>query len=116
MRFRNAILATAFLACPAAAFAQPIDGLYVGGGVGLHAPQNPRATALGPGFGGGNLTINENYGFNGELALGYGLGNGFRFEVEGDFMRSGVNSLHGTRFFPTSANGNMRTWGVMGNA
>lgn len=116
MRFRNAILTTALLALPAAAFAQPVDGLYIGGGVGLHAPQNPRITGLGPGFGGGQLTIDENYGFNGELAVGYGLGNGFRFEVEGDVMRSGVNSLQGTRFFPTSPAGHIRTWGVMGNA
>ncbi|HET6606581.1 MAG TPA: OmpA family protein [Rhodopila sp.] len=116
MRFRNAILASTFMALPAAAFAQPIDGLYVGGGVGLHAPQNPQATALGPGFGGGHLNLNENYGFNGELSVGYGLGNGFRFEIEGDFMRSGVRSLQGTRFFPTSPSGTVRTWGVMGNA
>ncbi len=116
MRFSSAILASAFLALPAAAFAQPITGLYVGGGVGLHAPENPQITPLGPGFGGGRINLNENYGFNGELAVGYGLGNGFRFEIEGDFLQSGVRSLQGTRFFPTSPSGTVRTWGVFGNA
>jgi outer membrane protein OmpA-like peptidoglycan-associated protein len=116
MRFGNAILASAFLALPAAALAQPIEGLYVGGGTGLHAPESPQATPLGPGFGGGHINLNQNYGFNGELAVGYGLGNGFRFEMEGDFMRSTIRSLQGTRFFPTSPSGTVRTWGVMGNA
>jgi OmpA-OmpF porin, OOP family len=116
MRYSSAILTSVFFALPAVAFAQPITGLYVGGGVGLHAPENPQASPLGPGFGGGRLNLNENYGFNGELSLGYGIGNGFRFEVEGDFMRSGIRSLQGTRFFPTSPSGTMRTWGVMANA
>jgi opacity protein-like surface antigen len=116
MRFGNAILASVFLALPAAAFAQPITGLYVGGGVGLHIPQNPQATGLGPGFGGGHTSLNQDFGFNGEFSVGYGIGNGFRFELEGDFMRSDIRNLQGTRFFPTSSNGTTRTWGFMGNA
>ena len=41
MRFRSAIIATAFLATPVVAMAQPITGLYVGAGAGLQIPQNP---------------------------------------------------------------------------
>ncbi len=49
MRYRNAVIATAFLATPVAAMAQPISGLYVGAGAGLHAPINPNITPYGPG-------------------------------------------------------------------
>jgi len=115
MRFRGPILATTLLITPIAAMAQPITGLYVGGGAGFHAPQTPQATALGAGFGTGTLKLKENYGFNSNLAIGYGIGNGFRFEIEGDFMRSGLNQLRGTPF-PTASSGTVRTWGVMANA
>jgi OmpA-OmpF porin, OOP family len=115
MRFRGAILATTLLAIPLAAGAQPITGLYVGAGAGLHAPQDPRATPLGPGFGTGSVQLDEGYGFNTNLAVGYGIGNGFRFEIEGDFMRSNLRHMLGTPF-PTASSGNVRTWGVMANA
>jgi OmpA-OmpF porin, OOP family len=114
MRLRSAILATALCATPAVAMAQPVTGLYIQGGGGLNAPQNPRITTLGEGFGTGRGTIHEDYGWNGEMAVGYGLGNGFRFEIEGDYMRSNVSQLGIP--FPTSTNGSLRTWGVMGNA
>ncbi|HEX3573205.1 MAG TPA: OmpA family protein [Rhodopila sp.] len=115
MRFRSAILTTFVLATPVAAMAQPITGLYVGAGAGLHIPQDPKATPYGSGFGTGRVELNEGYGFNSNLAIGYGLGNGFRFEVEGDFMRSDLRQLSGTPF-PTATSGTMRTWGVMANA
>ena len=104
MRFRSAILATAFLTTPIAAMAQPITGLYVGAGAGLHAPQDPKVTAYGAGYGSGRLKIDEGYGFNSNLAVGYGLGNGFRFEIEGDLARSNVRHLLGTPF-PTTTIG-----------
>jgi OmpA-OmpF porin, OOP family len=115
MRFRGAILATALLATPIAALAQPITGLYVGAGAGLHAPQTPKATAYGPGFGTSTVNLNQDFGFNSNLAVGYGIGNGFRFEIEGDFMRSDLRHLNGTPF-PTASSGTVRTWGVMANA
>jgi OOP family OmpA-OmpF porin len=115
MRFRGAILATTLLATPIAAVAQPISGLYVGAGAGLHAPQAPRVTTTSPAFGNGRLGLDENFGFNSNLAVGYGLGSGFRFEIEGDFARSTLRELQGTPF-PTAAQGTVRTWGVMANA
>ena len=54
MRHRGAILATTFLVTPIAAMAQPITGLYLGAGAGLHAPETlrrhhtDRASAPGP--------------------------------------------------------------------
>jgi OOP family OmpA-OmpF porin len=124
MRFRCAIHVTTLLATtvlatsvavPIAANAQPISGLYVGAGAGLHAPQGPRLTTNSPAFGNGGLSLNEDFGFNSNLAVGYGLGNGFRFEIEGDFARSDLRHLQSTPF-PTAANGTIRTWGVMANA
>lgn len=114
MRFRSAILATAVLATPVAAMAQPITGMYIGAGAGLHAPQDPKMTAYGPGFGTGQVGLNEDFGFNSNLAVGYGMGNGFRFEIEGDIMRSDLRHLTGTPF-PTATSGANRTWGVMAN-
>ena len=115
MQFRDAILATAFLATPVVAMAQPLTGLYIGAGAGLHAPINPNVTAYGTGYGASQLKLNEDYGFNSNLAVGYGLGNGFRFEIEGDFARSNMKSVNGTPF-PTGAGGFVRNYGVMANA
>ncbi|MDR3530587.1 MAG: OmpA family protein [Rhodopila sp.] len=115
MRFRGMTLATALLATPVAALAQPLTGVYVGAGAGLHAPQDPNATPLTPGFGTGRVQLDEGFGFNSNLAVGYGLGNGFRFEIEGDFARSDLLHILGTPF-PTASSGTVRTWGVMANA
>ena len=113
MRLRSAIVATAVFATPMAAMAQPITGLYLQGGAGLSAPQNPKMTLYGQGFGVGSGTLKENYGWNGELAVGYGIGNGFRFEVEGDYIHNSIRQFGIPT--PTAASGNLRTWGVMAN-
>ncbi|MDR3536749.1 MAG: OmpA family protein [Acetobacteraceae bacterium] len=118
MRYRGALLATALLAIPLLAIpgvakAQPIQGLYIGAGVGATLPQDPRISA-GSVFG-GQSHLNENLGFIGLGSIGYGLGNGARFEIEGDFGRNGINELGGTRF-PTKADGTVQTYGVMANA
>jgi OOP family OmpA-OmpF porin len=115
MRFRGAMLATALFAAPLAATAQPIQGLYVGAGVGIHIPQDPKITPLSPGFGSRSVKLGEGYGFEALTSLGYGLGNGMRFEVEGDFSRTGIRHLRETPF-PSVTGGHVRTFGVMGNA
>jgi OmpA-OmpF porin, OOP family len=115
MRLSGAILATAFLATPVVAMAQPLTGLYLGAGTGLHIPQDTSVTPFGAGFGTGRVKLDEDYGFNSNLAVGYGLGNGFRFEIEGDFARSDVRHVLGTPF-PTAADGTVRNWGIMANA
>jgi outer membrane protein OmpA-like peptidoglycan-associated protein len=114
MRFRGAIIATAFLTTPVVAMAQPVTGLYVGAGAGLHFPSFSDLTTQNPGYGNGRIKTNEGLGFNSNLAVGYGIGNGFRFEIEGDFARSNINDVHGTPY-PNSG-GTERTWGVMANA
>lgn len=114
MRLRSAILATTMLSLPAVALAQPVTGFYIQGGGGLSAPQDPKFTYYGGGFGATRGTLHENYGYNGELAVGYGLGNGFRFEIEGDFMHNSVRQFGVP--LTTTSNGNVRTWGAMVNA
>lgn len=114
MRLHRALLTAAFLTAPVLAMAQPVDGPYIGAGAGLHIPQEPNITTGGA-LGSGRLKLDENYGFNSDLSLGYGFGNGLRLEVEGDFLRSTVRHVLGTPF-PTASSGTVRTWGAMGNA
>jgi len=93
MKFRNALAAATMLALPLAANAQPIDGLYVGGGAGVNIMQNEDVSAAaGPLTAGGQFT--PKLGGAISVSLGYGLGNGLRAEIEGNFrnnMYSGSN-------------------------
>ncbi len=82
MRLRLALLTTATLGLPVLASAQPVSGLYVGAGAGGNLLQDETVSSAhnGPAaYGKGT-----NYKFDaGEVAVGsvgYGLGNGLRFE------------------------------------
>jgi len=116
MRYRGLVLAASVFAIPLAASAQPIQGLYITGGAGLDIPQNPQVTPLSPGYGSGRWHLGEGYGFTALTSVGYGLGNGFRFEVEGDYARKGVRQLNGTPFPTDSSGGHVQNYGVMVNA
>ncbi len=115
MRLRHALLAATLIVAPIAAGAQPIEGLYVGAGVGANLPQNVRATPSAPGFGGSHLRLEKKLGFDLTGSVGYGLGGGFRIEIEGDYLRNAVHEL-GRTSFPTAASGHVRTYGLMANA
>jgi outer membrane protein OmpA-like peptidoglycan-associated protein len=124
MRFRTGLLAAICavpFAIPMAANAQGVQGLYIGAGAGYNLPMSPKATAFGGGFSyganpaGGSLRLDEHGGFAGQASVGYGFGNGFRAEVEGDFLQNNMDKVTGTAF-PTIAHGNVRNWGVMANA
>ncbi|MGH7044030.1 MAG: OmpA family protein [Acetobacteraceae bacterium] len=120
MRFLGArlgllVLAIAFLALPPVAHAQPIQGPYVGAGGGLDLPQNTMATPPAAGFGTGPLRFERNDGFALLGSAGYALGNGWRFEVEGDFSRTGIGALARTPL-PSNTGGQMQTYGAMVNA
>jgi outer membrane protein OmpA-like peptidoglycan-associated protein len=86
MKLRSALMIATFLAAPAVAMAQPVSGLYVGGGVGYtiltgtsaKVTQGTTSTGLGD--------LKSNGGFGSVLSLGYGYGNGFRTEIEGNFL------------------------------
>jgi OmpA-OmpF porin, OOP family len=89
MKLRSALVASAMLAMPlAAANAQPVTGLYVGGGVGVNFLQTesfnlaiPHASATG--------SIKSYVGPGVVIDLGWGFGNGLRAEVEGDYLENG---------------------------
>ena len=100
MTLRSALLAATMVALPLAANAQPIDGLYIGGGAGVNFMQQEhfKSTIFG-----GTATVNPRAGFVGVLSLGWGFGNGFRTEIEGNYR---YNSATG---------GNEQKYGAMGN-
>ena len=108
MKLRNALLAATILAAPVAAFAQPVDGLYIGAGAGGNILQT-EAVHRGP----GNFGKGSDYRFDvGPVAVasvGYGLaGTGLRFELQGAFYENKINALktgnriNGGAFFGTS--------------
>ena len=80
MQRRSALLAAVVAALPLAARAQPVSGLYVGGGAGFNLPENPPLAS------GGHVLPGD--GFAGLGSVGYGLGNGFRFELEGSYREA----------------------------
>jgi outer membrane protein OmpA-like peptidoglycan-associated protein len=105
MRVREALLATALLVAPVAAQAQPFQGFYIGGGAGFNLPLNDRIS------GGGQLEPGG--GFVGLGSVGYGLGNGFRFELEGNYRHATLSSESDA--VTASSNGTVHTYGVMAN-
>jgi OmpA-OmpF porin, OOP family len=117
MKLRIALLAATVLAVPFAVHAQPVDGLYVGAGAGGNILQNEtvksgptRAVGQGsnPRFDAGPVVLGS---------VGYGLGNGLRFELEGlwtDNKLSGIST--GGAAHVTSAGGDEDKYGVFANA
>jgi outer membrane protein OmpA-like peptidoglycan-associated protein/opacity protein-like surface antigen len=115
MKLRNALLAATILAAPAAAIAQPVTGPYVSLGVGANYLQNqnirdfsvPALGAFSPGY---NGHLSTNTDVMGSAAFGYGLGNGIRIELQGDYRQ---NSLHS--FAGLSATGQEQSFGGFAN-
>jgi OmpA-OmpF porin, OOP family len=105
MRFRGGLLALALLAAPMVAHAQPIQGLYVGGAAGYNLPENDNVA------GGGE--IKPGGGFVGLGSVGYGLGNGIRFELEGNYREAPLPSV--STPLVSSNSGNLHTYGAMAN-
>jgi outer membrane protein OmpA-like peptidoglycan-associated protein len=128
MQLRGALLAASLLALPVVASAQPVTGLYVGAGVGVNLMQDERVdsvsspfffdTASSPG-----VKLGSHVGPAGVLSVGWGLGNGLRFELEGSFRANKFNtaSLTGDAasvlgISSASAGGFEQKFGVMANA
>jgi OOP family OmpA-OmpF porin len=93
MKLRSALLTATLLATPVAAMAQPVDGLYVGAGLGYGYTTETKVKNLKfPGIGTftqrdlGGAKLSGDGGFAGVGSVGYGLGNGFRVEVQGDYL------------------------------
>jgi OOP family OmpA-OmpF porin len=91
MKLRIALLAATALALPVAVKAQPVSGLYVGAGAGYNILQDETVKSIPNVTGGGHLKFNG--GFVGVGSVGYGFGNGFRVEIEGDYRDNKLNKL-----------------------
>ena len=112
MRFRGGLLVLALLVVPLAARAQPFQGLYIGAGAGYNLPVDIGATTKVGVLPPSSTTLHTSGGFVGLASVGYALGNGMRFEIEGNYRRGDFNGAPGTN----GANGSTHTYGVMANA
>ena len=104
MSFRNVLLAAVGLAVSAGAMAQPVSGPYISLGGGMNivdqsatafsfeqfkvAPPSPWATIGLP----GPFPINTDHGYALSGAVGYGLGNGLRLELEASYRSNPLNT------------------------
>ncbi len=94
MKLRSALLAATVLAMPFAASAQPVTGLYIGGGAGVNLLQDESVSAN---IGGGSLgKLKSEVGFAGVLSIGWGFGNGLRAELEGDYRNNHFSNFSGS--------------------
>jgi outer membrane protein OmpA-like peptidoglycan-associated protein/outer membrane protein W len=84
-------VAATVLAAPVAANAQPITGLYIGGGAGATILQDEKVHVNGQPGG----KLQSHFGPAGYLSLGYGLGNGLRAEIEGDILANDYKGFKG---------------------
>jgi OmpA-OmpF porin, OOP family len=119
MGLRTELLAaaTAAVAVPlgaavAPAQAQPITGLYIGGGGGLNFLQTTDADARN----GISGEVEFDLGAAGLLNLGWGFGNGLRAEIEGNYRWNAIDSARSAALGPlTLFRGSQQSWAVMTN-
>ena len=92
--------------------AQPVRGLYVSGegGASFNQDQTVRISPLFP-------SGKDHYdtGVTGIGSVGWGLGNGFRVEVEGNYRNNRLQQFRNSGM-PTSAGGRQQGYGAMANA
>ena len=100
MKLRNALLVATMFAAPAVALAQPVTGPYISLGAGGNYIQDQNIKNLSiPALGAYSYGVNNNGHIRadanvlGSAAVGYGLGNGFRIELQGDYTRNTITSL-----------------------
>ncbi|MGO3517192.1 MAG: OmpA family protein [Acetobacter cibinongensis] len=105
-------LVAGLLLCAAPVMAQPVQGLYVGGegGATFNQDQMVRSSPMFP-----HGRDRWRTGGVGIGSLGYGLGNGFRVEVEGDYRSMAYKQFAGSTV-TGRADGRRQTYGVMANA
>ena len=102
MKLRSALLAATVLVAPVAAKAQAINGLYIGAGAGVNFLQDEHVNSVGFPFGAptgagtqlSGSTLRMDAGFAGVASVGYGLGNGLRFEVEGGYRQNKLDRAY----------------------
>jgi OOP family OmpA-OmpF porin len=104
-------LAGAMLVLTATARAQPFQGVYIGAGAGYNFPEDIGVRTNAPTTG---TRLRTEGGFVGLGGVGYGFGNGWRLELEGNFRDTQIT--HATGLASAPASGGLRTYGVMANA
>ena len=116
-RLRSSLMAATILLAPAAAMAQPIQGLYIGAGAGGNYLQQERVLAS-PGLGLRSKDLSTDIGGVGVGSVGWGFGNGLRLEVEGDVRHNRVRQINGfvNGTGPTASGGDQYAFGGMVNA
>jgi opacity protein-like surface antigen len=118
MNFKNTFLAAALLAAPAIAQAQPVNGLYVGAGVGANFldKTNFSGTWDSPAIRLEGEGAEFSWGYVGVLSLGWGFGNGLRAEIEGSYRQNATSSSKASnQTYSSGANGNASSYGAMVN-
>ncbi len=85
MKFRVALLVASVLSAPLAAFAQPVTGPYISLGAGLDYLFDQDIHNNSQAFTNGRTKLSNNVGGIASAAIGYGLGNGIRIELQGDW-------------------------------
>ena len=101
-----------FCLVPMLAAAQPAAGPYVDLGGGVNFLENQIEKPFG-GYGPSKRTFTFDTGASGYAAIGYGLGNGLRVEVEGDFIN---NVVRGAKYpVPLRAGGYEQQYGGLLN-
>src|ERR1700712_5327237 len=99
----RATLLMASLLVPLTVRAQPISGVYVGLGVGANFLQNEQVRLSSPpgsSVSSGEAALRFDPGFRTLASVGYGLGNGLRLEIEGDYFRNSLSSVGRTAGYP----------------
>ncbi len=114
MRLRIALAAATIIGFPVLASAQPIDGLYVGAGALWNFKQDEHVQASpGTGIQKSEFRFSAD-GYGGLGSIGYGLGNGLRFEVEGNYDQSQLRSRGGANA-PIGGTSTQQDYGAFGN-
>jgi outer membrane protein OmpA-like peptidoglycan-associated protein len=101
------LLAATVLAIPAAAMAQPVTGIYIGGNLGANWEQNVNLrNVAGTSLSGSGLNFHSTGGLAADAAVGYGLGNGLRLEVQANWYNNHYRLTGGQGIFSGGGNGN----------
>ena len=94
MTLRSAVFAATLVALPFAANAQPIDGLYVGTGVGANFMQDQRIVSFG-GIPLNGVGLKTDVGVAALASIGWGFGNGLRAELEFNYRYNPYRGVTG---------------------
>ena len=114
MKACNTLAAALVGVCAAsAAWAQPVSGPYVSLGGGANLLQDEKLSVSGQPAFVPDSRVRFDVGPDLTGAVGYGFGNGFRLEVEGDWRQNDVHSWINPE--PATAGGRSRNYGAMAN-